>query len=333
MAQREQSERLGSAVPPDTDLQRAGIPLLTRLNEHGFRLVQVADALALMGIMVGTSLVRWGTDWDPGPANAYDRGDYLTSFAVATAIHLLVYYFGGLYEREPRLGFPPVLPRVATLTLGGVLLTGLVVFATSGAGVRALPFPTVNLAVLLVLGALAVSGNRRMVHWVRLNRRGPPLVLLVGAPDEVNVARQHLRDSERACVVGVASSTDDLLEQVERLQVTDVMLLSGRWLDTLYPALLNRLERRGITVLQRVTAKETLFGLEHVRQVGGMPFVLLRSQTLPVSRFRFKRFLELLLLGVLSPVLLTVLALVALYNLAVVGRPIFFWQERVGQGG
>ncbi|MDP9021936.1 MAG: exopolysaccharide biosynthesis polyprenyl glycosylphosphotransferase [Actinomycetota bacterium] len=330
MAQRQRSHRptrTPRAAPAD-------LPLLTRLNERGFRLVQIADAVAVFAILVATNLVRFGWEtWDPGPGATYDRGDYLVSFAVAAVIHVSVYYFGGLYEREPRLGFPPALPRAVPLTVVAVLLIGLVVMATSGAGVRVLPFPTINLGVLAVLGSVAVAANRRAVHLLRLNRQGPPRVLLVGAPDEVNVARQHIRDANHAQLVGSTSTTEDLLEQVERHRATDVVLLSGRWLDSLYPTLLNRLERKGVTVLQRVTAKDTLFGLQGVREVGGMPFVLLRNQTLPVSRARFKRVFELILLAALSPVLLAVLGAVAAYQLVVVGRPILFWQERVGKDG
>ena len=76
-----------------------------------------------------------------------------------------------------------------------------------------------------------------------------------------------------------------------------------------------------------------MFGLERVRQVGGMPFVLLRAHTLPSSRARFKRFTDLVFVLLLAPVLLPLLAFAALYQLAVVGRPILFWQTRVGAAG
>jgi hypothetical protein len=44
--------------------------------------------------MVLTTTVRFGFDWPTYPVRHYFAG-----FAVATVIHLAVYYFGGLYER------------------------------------------------------------------------------------------------------------------------------------------------------------------------------------------------------------------------------------------
>jgi lipopolysaccharide/colanic/teichoic acid biosynthesis glycosyltransferase len=111
------------------------------------------------------------------------------------------------------------------------------------------------------------------------------------------------------------------------------VLLSSRWLDSLYPDLLTTLERRDVAVLQRVTAKETMFGLERIRQIGGLPFVLLRSQTMPVSRERFKRFTDLTLVALLTPLWLPVLTFMALYQLVVAGRPLLYHQVRVGAGG
>jgi lipopolysaccharide/colanic/teichoic acid biosynthesis glycosyltransferase len=76
-----------------------------------------------------------------------------------------------------------------------------------------------------------------------------------------------------------------------------------------------------------------MFGLERIREVAGLPFVLLRSQTIAVSRARFKRFFDLVLLSLAAPVALVVVGLVTAYQLAVVGRPLLYWQERVGAGG
>lgn len=311
-------------------------PLLTRLNQRGIRLVQAADAVVLLTVLVGTALVRYGWEWP-----TYSKALYGLSFAVALAVFLPTYYFGGLYEREPRLGYPAALPRALRLSLvaGGVF--ALLNLAATGAvrelghvTERALPMPITNLVVLMALGACGVAVNRRLAQLLRHLREGPPRVLLVGAPDEVNLARAHLRDDRRrATVVAESSGTRHLVARVDEHRVTEVVLLSSRWLDSLYPDVLRELEDRDVTVLQRVSAKETMFGLERVHQIGGMPFVLLRSHTVPVSRARFKRFTDLIALGLLAPVLLPVMGVIALYQLAAVGRPLLFWQDRVGAGG
>jgi lipopolysaccharide/colanic/teichoic acid biosynthesis glycosyltransferase len=64
-----------------------------------------------------------------------------------------------------------------------------------------------------------------------------------------------------------------------------------------------------------------------------MPFVALRTHTLPVSRARFKRCIELVELAVAAVPLALVTALVALYVRIVAGEGVLFRQERVGRDG
>ncbi len=312
-------------------------PALSRLNAIGFRLVHAADVGVLLVVLVGAMVFQHG--WLPWPD--YPAWQYAVSFGITLLVFLAALYFGGLYERQPRLGYPPALPTALRQTVAAGGLIALANLALTGvaqelgyAGGRLLPMPTPVLVTLIVLGAVVVSANRWLAKAVRTAREGPPRVLLVGGADDVEVARDHLHeDRERARVVGQVTSTAGLVGAVDDLQVTDVVLLSGRWLDSLYPDVLTALEQRGVTVLQRVTAKETMFGLERVRQIGGLPFVLLRSQTMQRSRARFKRFTELTILLVSAPALLPLLAVVTLYQLVVAGRPLLFWQTRVGARG
>ena len=338
----------GQSASPSPLGEHTPTPLLQRLNRRGFRLVMLADVLVLGAVTVGTMLVRFGWQWP-----TYPRPLYYVSFATAVAIFVASLYFGGLYEREPRLGAPPALPRVVRQTLAAGGLVALLMLAATGlarelgmvslpgspfelsleAG-RALPFPFINLLVLIVLGAAGVAANRRLVHLARTRREGPPKVLLAGQPADVAVAQDHLAmEAERATVVGEAHRHEDLLTSVARTDATDVVLVSASWVDDLYPTVLETLERSGVTVLLRVGARETMFGLERVREVGGLPFVLLRSQTVPVSRARFKRLFDLVVLLLASPILLPLVGAVALYQLAVAGRPLLYWQRRVGAGG
>ena len=86
---------------------RAGRPL-GWMWDRGFRFLFVLDAVALFTTMVAINLARFGWTWP-----TYPRSHYWVGFSIATAIHLLINYFAGLYEREPRLGYRPWLPRVA----------------------------------------------------------------------------------------------------------------------------------------------------------------------------------------------------------------------------
>jgi exopolysaccharide biosynthesis polyprenyl glycosylphosphotransferase len=295
-----------------------------------------ADAVAIYAAHVLLMIVRFGRGWP-----SYAVGTYLTSFAVATTVYLAALYFGGLYEREPRLGAPPVLPQaithtavaaglVALLTLG---LTGLSNAFGAGAD-RALTIPFLNQVAMIAVAAIVVSVNRRLVHLLRTHREGPPRVVLVGSVEELDVARNHISpEMARVLVVAEESDAGRLEQVVGQEAATDVILLSRHWIDPLYPDTIERFERAGLTVLLRVTARETMFGLKRVREVGGMPFVLLRSQTVPISRARFKRAFDLTVTVLALPVWLPVLAAMALYQLGVAGRPVLFWQERVGVGG
>jgi lipopolysaccharide/colanic/teichoic acid biosynthesis glycosyltransferase len=329
--------RSGAAPPDVSDGDPTGeLPLLTRLNRRGFRLVMLADAVLLYAIAVGTMLVRDGFQW-----RNYPVWLYLVSFGFVTLLFIATLYFGGLYEREPRLGAPSVLPRAMRQTVGAggtfALLTLILTPLANELGLttqRALPIPITNLVVLMILGAIAISGNRRLTSVVRTRREGAPKVVVVGEADELEIARKHLAvDEERVRVVAELTDPRRVVEAVLRGEATDVVLLSREHLDPLYPDVVEALDRAGITVLLRVTARETMFGLERVREVGGLPFVLLRSQTIPVSRARFKRLFDLFLLFVTLPIWAVVLGSVTLYQLIVAGRPLLFWQERVGVGG
>ena len=90
---------------------RAGRPLGWMWN-RGFRFLFVLDGVALFATMVAINLARFGWTWP-----TYPRSHYWIGFSIATGIHLLINYFAGLYEREPRLGYRPWLPRVAVASL------------------------------------------------------------------------------------------------------------------------------------------------------------------------------------------------------------------------
>jgi exopolysaccharide biosynthesis polyprenyl glycosylphosphotransferase len=311
---------------PATGRRSTPRDLLPTVGRVRFRTLPIVDGLVLIAVMAGINLVRYGPVWP-----TYPLPSYVLSFLVATAIALTTFYFGGLYESEVRLGQRPLLPRVAGQTLLAVLVFAVVTFLV---GQPTLPFPRANLAALVVFGALAVTAVHQLARVLRVQREGRPRVLLVGAPDDVTLAKSHLTDNDRdAVAVGESSTAQELLTQVEQARASEVLLLSSAMLDSVYPEPLSTLERRGVGVLQRVSARDTLLGLEGVREIAGMPFVALRAHTLPLSRARFKRTLELLGTVVVAPLVLPLLLAVAAYIRVVAGPPVLFWQERVGRDG
>jgi lipopolysaccharide/colanic/teichoic acid biosynthesis glycosyltransferase len=336
------NESIGSDAPssvgPSSEqlTDEFGRPLLTRLNRRGFRLVMVLDLAAMYLIAVGTMFFRFGSNWPTFPVSTY-----LLSFFVAAAIFTASLYFGGLYEREPRLGAPPTLPRAARQTLAGGGLVALLTLASTGLArevglttERALPFPIINLGVLIVLGAVAVAVNRWLVHWTRTRREGAPKLLLAGDRQDREMARSHLLGGQGpAVILGEVERASELIPAVIQSDATDVVLVSATWLEDLYPDAVEALDAANVTMLLRVTGRETLFGLERVREVSGLPFVLLRAQTMPRSRRHFKRLFDVTALAVAAPVWLPTLGLMWLYQRSVAGPPVFYWQQRVGAQG
>ena len=300
------------------------IQSVVRPGRRGFRVLYVVDAVTLFGLMAVITVVRFGFNWP-----TYPWTHYLIGFGIATCLHMTVYYFGGLYEFEQRLGHRPWLPRAMLLTLMAVGGDATVTLLTG----RYL-MPRGNLVVLAVAGAVLISFNRWGARRVRLLRSGRPRMLLVGTPEEVDSAKVHLADAEPdAVVAGSLADPSPIISEVDRLGASELLLLSGQSLDAIYPEPLGELEWRGVSVFRRITPADTLLGLQRSRQIGGMPFVALREHALPVCRLRFKRILDLVYLALLAPFAVPLAAAVAIYVRIVGGRGVLYRQERVGRSG
>ena len=307
-------------------VETADQPLLGRLNAYGFRLLMAADALVIVLALVIPLLLR-------GPLGFRTAfrplEDYVVGFTLILVLHFISFYFSGLYEREQRLGSRPVLPRIVSMAIGAMLLVALFELFS-----RVYVVPRGNLLVVPLLVSIGLAGNRRISRALRERREGLPRVLLVGVPDDVNLAREHIDDvAGTAEIVGTTTTVDELLPLQQRTGASDVLVVTSRLIDDAYPEPLATLEARGVNVLRRISAQDTLLGLSGVREVAGLPFVVLARSALPSSRARFKRTIELLELVVTLPVWVAGIALLGLYVLVTAGRPVLFWQVRVGMDG
>jgi len=286
--------------------------------------LHVVDAVSLFALMHVITTARFGLNWP-----TYPYSYYFVGFSLATAIHLSIYYFGGMYEYEQRLGRPPWLPKATFLTAVAVLVGASTAFITG----RYL-MPRGNLGALFVAGSLLVTFNRWFARSVRFRRFGAPKILLVGTPDDAGLAKRHLGESGRGeTVVGHVVSTDRLVAQIDEVDATDVLLVSGGSLDDIYPHPLDVLERRLIGVYRRVVPVDTLLGLQRSREIAGMPFVALRTHAVPMYRLRLKRIIDLAFLIVAFPIIMVVFGATALYTRIRVGPGVIFRQERVGRRG
>ena len=160
------------------------------------------------------------------------------------------------------------------------------------------------------------------MHALRTRREGLPRVVLAGDEADLDLARRHLAANVSELVV--VAEVDDpraVVEVARESGASDVLLVTAAWLDEWYPRTIGRLDRLNVTTLLRVTGRETLFGLDRLREVGGLPFVLLLPQTMSTSQRHFKRLLDVFLLLVTAPVWVTLLGGAALYQLVAGGPP------------
>jgi lipopolysaccharide/colanic/teichoic acid biosynthesis glycosyltransferase len=296
--------------------------LYHRLFRAGFRWLYVLDAVGLLVTMVVVMVVRFGTDWsDPWSQGA--------GVVVATAILQTCFYFGGMYERQQRLGQRMWFSKIAVLTFVGLAISFAVILPTGR-----YPVPRANLAFVGVLVALVATFNRELARRLRSRRFGPPKVLLVGAVEETRLAAEHLVESDRDAIVVAEVPFDvDLIYEVDRHGATDVVFVGEVHLDDLFPEPAYTLDERNRGTYLRVTSTTTLLGLREVREIGGMPYLALRARALRPQQIRLKRLVELLVFLCLAPVVLGAAVMLAVYLRAVVGAGVLLRQERTGRHG
>ena len=301
--------------------QRKEGQLLTWLRSKGFRYLFVLDALVLLFSATLITLIRFRTDW---PSSSFSH--YLITFGLVAVIHLIVFYFGGLYEYEQRLGRPAWLPRATTLSLIAFLVCVFFGFFSN----RFL-MPRASLVFLFLASSVLISLNRWVSCSLRSRRFGNPRVLLIGSTDQVNLATVHLRESGGDIeIAGSAEPNTPLLEKVDATKATDVLLLNKAVLADLYPNPLEEMEQRRIGVYKQITPSDTLMKLHRSRQIAGMPFVTLQAHALPSHTLRLKRLLDLTYLIIAFPLILSFFLLASVYVRIKVGPNIFYKQIRVG---
>ena len=282
-----------------------------------------ADFVVIMIVLFGSIFVRFGTEW---PKNF---STYLVGFLVASALHLLIYYFGELYDAAPRIGAKLWLPRVTALTSVAILLEASIALITDY-----YLMPRGNLLILFVFGSLGVTFNRWLSGKVRVQRYGTPKVILVGSEIDIQMGKEHIKEcGSKIEVVGELDSISQLSSEIASSQATDVLLLTSGLLNDIYPKPLEDLELQRVGVFQQILPSDTLLGLRRSIQIAGMPFTALRAHALSTSRSHFKIFTECIYLIVFVIPILLLTLLVAIYIRVIAGKKIILRQERVGKFG
>ena len=293
-----------------------------RMWRAGFRWLYLLDAIGILAVVALVTLVRFGTDW-PAPA------DTVVGMVVATAVLQVVFYFGGLYEKQVRLGHRMWFSRVAGLTLIGLTLGLLVVLPTGRYAV-----PRANLAAVGIGVSLVATGTRLLSRRLRSRRFGPPRVLLVGSRSETDLAAAHLMESDRAAVVAGHVRVDaDLEAAVARHDATDVVFVGDVSVADLLPEPVTSLGAADRGIYLRVTATTALLGIRDVREIAGMPYVTVRTRALRPHQIRLKRLVEWVLVVTMAPMVVVLLAGLGVYLRLVAGSGVLYRQVRTGRGG
>ena len=311
--------------PPEPDPTSSG-PFLSRcyvrLWRVGFRWLYALDAAGILFVVVAVTVARFGTDWP-------DPGELMAGMVALTAILQVTFYFGGLYEKQARLGHRMWFARVVGLTLVALAVGFVLVLPTGRYAV-----PRANLAAIGVGVVLVATGTRALSRQLRSRRFGPPSVLLVGSTDETERAAAHLGETDRtAVVVARIPVGDGVAARADEYRATDVVFVDDVSLGDVMPEPLAALDRSGRGVYLRVTATTALLGLRDVREIGGMPYVAIRARALRTHQVRLKRLVELVVLLVAVPVAVPVVALLAAYVRLVAGGGVLYRQVRTGRHG
>ena len=293
-----------------------------RIWYAGFRWLYIIDALGVLAVLVAIMVIRFGVSW-PEPVASW------SGILVATVLLQVVFYFGGLYEKQVRLGQRMWFSQVAGLTIVGLAISFVLILPTGR-----YPVPRGNLPAAGLLIALFATSSRELSRRMRAIRFGPPRVLLIGDEEQTTLAENHLSETDRdAVVVARASYGSDLLANLDRCEATDVVFVDDVSLDELLPEPVGMFGDRGIGVYLRVTGTTALMGLREVREIGGMPYVTLRSKALRPHQIRLKRLVEILVVLALLPMIFLMGVLISTWLRIIAGSDVLLRQERIGLEG
>jgi len=317
------------SLEPHTNVTSEGFKLnrlYLRLWHAGFRWLYLIDAIVMFTIMVLVNLIRFGAEWP-------EKTEMWIGIVAATLIFQFVFYFGGLYEKQVRLGQRMWFSHVAVMTFVGIIIISVLTLPTGR-----YPIPRANLPAVGILIALAATGSRELSRKLRTRRFGPPRVLLIGSDHQTQLAAEHLNESDRGAIVVAnlneeISSDTELISEVEKCDATDVVFVDDISLEKVFPEPARTLNQKNVGAYLRVTAATALIGLREVREISGMPYVALRAKSLRPHQIRLKRLIELLVVLVISPLVIVSFLVVAFWLKAIAKKEIILKQERIGKDG
>lgn len=296
------------------------------MNRRGIRLLHVADLIIVYALLFAITAIM--IEVRPGFNAASHLSRYVWSYAIVAIIHLAVFSFGGLYDRERRLVVPPSASRLITLVWLASLMIGVISWLLGE-----FLIPRSVLLAYAIIGPIGLWITRAVSRRLRERNAGPARLLLVGTDGACERATEHLGETPSVRVAGRVASTNDLEQRVDQYAAGGVLLLDGAGLSDLYADALSRLELRGVETLQLVRPHDSLLGLRTVGEIGGMPVVSLSAHILTGSQQRLKRWMDVIVLVLTAPLTIPLMIFTGVLVAIRAGGPLLFVQHRVGRDG
>lgn len=317
-------------------------------------LLILADLLCVVGAYVGAFALRFVLPLpftaDVIPFSRLNEVNHPLGFLLATQVVLL--YFFGFYDLQHPQPRDSLVTRVAA-AFGVQLLATTALFFFRGDFL----FPRSVLVLLWVFNSIAVATVRFWASY-KLGQMRPLSILLVGEDEDVQTflaTLSTLRPFPELHVVGLVSlngsgpprselsapwlgSSDQLGRILRRVSVDDVILLSPTtWKDSFVDRLLRTpvgtrtLRRPRVLVVPSVY--DILVGRIASLRLHDMPLVEVVKNPQEDLSFTIKGVADLVVAGVLLALTLPILGIAALLIKVTSPGPVFFRQQRVGEGG
>jgi Undecaprenyl-phosphate glucose phosphotransferase len=310
----------------------------------------LSDALATACALASAWLIRFESVW-PAPKGPQPFAPYAGLIPILLVVWPVVFYFHGLYQiRRDRSLIDELLAVVVAVSLGTILLVGLLSFWRDFSFNRPLLLVFLVLDILLV--ALARFGIHKYLEMVWAAGVGVRRVLIVGLGHAGKAIADKLLDHPATGLKPIGFADDDPAKRVEGHRGLKVLgttaevrtLLHAHDIDTVFLALPVDAHRTMLAILKEVGNEMVdlrvvpdLFQYvtfkAGVEDFDGLPVINLTQVPLEGWNSLVKRSMDVVLSAVGLAFLAVLFPFIALAIWLEDRGPIFYAQDRMGLDG